>query len=794
MSVEGNELPRVILPIPDQSYPGLVTYDAKDPATSFPPFRPMRPPAGAPNVLVVLLDDVGFGASSAFGGPINMPTAERLAAGGLRYTRFHTTSLCAPTRAALLAGRNHHTVGMATITETATAAPGYNGVRPNTCSPLPEILRLNGYSTAHIGKCHEVPPWESSPQGPFDRWPAPGNGFEYFFGFIGGETNQWYPAIYEGTKAVEPWGTPEEGFHFMADMTDKGIAWLQSQKALMPDKPFMMYFAPGATHAPHHVPKEWADKYKGRFDAGWDALREEILASQKAMGLVPADTELTAPNEYLPSWDETDEQLKPVLRRQIENYAGFLEYADHHTGRLIDAIEQLGCLDDTLIYYIIGDNGASGEGTLQGSFNEYFYLNKRADLETAEYLKSKLDEWGSPTSYPHYAVSWAHALCSPFQWWKSVGSHWGGTRNATVVHWPNGIDARGELRTQFSHVIDVAPTVLEAAGLPQPVMVNGVTQRPMEGTSMRYSFDAADAPERHDLQYFEMIGHQAIYHQGWSGLALHRPYALPDLGAAIEPHPFTDDEWNELYDGSADFSQANNLADDNPDKLAELRRLFLIEAARFNVLPLDDRSVERFNAEIAGRPQLITGTTQTLYGGMTRLSENSILNFKNKSYSITAEIDVPDTGANGTIIAQGGLFGGWSLYLNNNVPTFCYNLLGVQRFKVTADQPVPAGAHQVRAEFAYDGGGIGKGGEVTIYLDGQPDGKGRVDATEALTFSLDETTDVGIETGTTVSDDYTAADSAFTGTINWVRLDVGLDNHDHLIDPADLHHIAMTRQ
>jgi arylsulfatase A-like enzyme len=790
--VGGEDLSRVILPIPDQSYPGLVTYDAKDPETKFPPFRPMRPPAGAPNVLVILLDDVGFGASSAYGGPINMPTAERLAAGGLRYTRFHTTALCAPTRAALLAGRNHHTVGMATITETATAAPGYNGVRPNTCAPLPEILRLNGYSTAHIGKCHEVPPWESSPQGPFDRWPSPGNGFEYFFGFIGGETNQWYPAIYEGTKAVEPWGTPDEGYHFMADMTDKGIDWLKSQQSLMPGKPFFMYFAPGATHAPHHVPEGWADKYRGRFDAGWDALREEILARQKELGIAPGDCELTEHNEYIPHWDDMDEQLRPVLRRQIENYAGFLEYADHHVGRLIDAIEQLGVLDDTLVYYVIGDNGASGEGTLQGTFNEYFTLNKRTDLETPEYLESKLDEWGGPTSYPHYAVGWAHALCTPFQWFKSVGSHWGGTRNATVVHWPHGIEAGGELRAQFSHVIDVAPTVLEAAGLPEPVMVHGVTQRPMEGTSMCYSFADPDAAERHETQYFEMASHQAIYHQGWSGIALHRPYALP--GVDVSPRPFTDEEWNELYDGSSDWSQARNLAGEHPDKLVELRRLFLIEAARCNVLPLDDRSFERFNAEIAGRPQLITGTTQTLYGGMTRLSENSILNLKNKSYAITADVEVPDAGARGTIIAQGGAFGGWSVALNDGVPGYCYNLLGVQRFTITADAPVPAGTHQVRAEFAYDGGGIGKGGEVTLYIDGKPAGKGRVDATEALTFSLDETTDVGIETGTTISGQYTAADSAFTGTINWVRLEAGLDAHDHLIDPEDLHRIAMTRQ
>ena len=787
-----DDLQRSILPIPDQTYTGLVTVDAKDPDTSFPPFVPLRPPTGAPNVLVILLDDVGFGASSAFGGPINMPTAERLAGTGLRYTRFHTTSLCAPTRAALLAGRNHHTVGMATITETATAAPGYRGVRPNTCSPLPEVLRLNGYATAHIGKCHEVPTWESSPAGPFDRWPTPGNGFEYFYGFIGGETNQYYPALYEGTKAIEPWGGPEDGYHFMTDMTDKGIAWIQSQTALVPDKPWMMYFAPGATHAPHHVSKEWVDKYAGAFDDGWDALRERTLARQKEMGIVPEDALLTERNEYLPAWEDTDEKMRPILRRQIETYAGFLEYADTETGRLIDSLESLGVLDNTLIYYIIGDNGASGEGNLDGTFNEYFFLNNRSDLETHEYLESKLDEWGGPTSYPHYSAAWASALCTPFQWFKAVGSHWGGTRNATIVSWPKGIEEAGGLRTQFSHVIDVAPTVLAAAGIPQPTQVNGVTQRPMEGTSMVYSFADADAPEQHTTQYFEMLSHQAIYHHGWSGVALHRPYGV---GAAdIHQRPFTDEEWNELYDGSTDFSQAVNLADDQPDRLRNLRRLFFVEAAKFNVLPLDDRSKERFNAELAGRPQLITAQDQVFYPGMTRLSENSILNIKNKSYSLTADLVVPDGGASGTIIAQGGLFGGWSFYLKDGRLAFCYNLFGLERFTTRSEDPVPSGSHQVRAEFAYDGGGLGKGGELALYIDGTPVGKGRVDATEALTFSLDETTDIGSETGTTVGDDYTAAQSVFTGTIEWVRLEAGLDSHDHLINPDDLERIAMTRQ
>jgi arylsulfatase A-like enzyme len=782
---------REVLPIPDRIPPRLVTYDANDPDTRFPPTTPLRPPAGAPNVLVVLLDDVGFGASSAFGGPCRMPTAERLASAGLRYTRFHTTALCSPTRAALLTGRNHHTVGMGGIPEIATSAPGYNSARPNTCAPLAETLRLNGYSTAQFGKCHEVPLWETSPQGPFDRWPSPGNGMEYFYGFIGGETNQWYPMLYENTIPVQPDRTPEEGYHLMEDMTDRAIGWVRSQRALMPDKPFFCYFAPGATHAPHHVPKEWADRYEGSFDQGWDRLREEIFARQKELGGIPQDCELTPRHAVIPAWEDMPAELKPFLTRQMEVYAGYLSYADHHVGRLIDAIEQLGILDDTLVYYIIGDNGASPEGTITGTFNEYITtINLRPELETPESLLAKLDELGGPTCYNHYAAGWAHALNTPYQWAKQVASHWGGTRNATIVHWPGGIQAADELRHQFHHVIDVAPTVLEAAGLPEPTVVHGVAQEPLQGTSMVYSFDDADAPERHETQYFEMVGNRGIYHKGWSAVTLHRHPVAP-----VSPmeQRLDDDVW-ELYDGSTDWTQAHDLSKELPDKLAELQRLFLIEAARYQVLPLDDRRAERFDPKIAGRPELITGSSQLLYPSMRRLGENAVLNLKNKSHSVTAEVVVPDGGAEGVIVAQGGALGGWSLYTKHGMLSYCYNLLGLQRFTITGTAPLPAGSHQIRAEFAYDGGGLGKGGTVTLYLDGQPAGNGRVDSTEAYTYSYDETTDVGRETGTTVSDDYRAPDSRFTGTIDWVRLEAGLDGHDHLIDPEHLTRIAMTRQ
>jgi arylsulfatase len=778
-----------MLPIPDRPSPGLTTYDAKDPDTAFPPIVPLLPPSGAPNVLVVLLDDVGFGASSTFGGPCRTPTADRLAAGGLRFNRFHTTALCAPTRQAMLTGRNHHSVGMGSITETATSAPGNSSLRPNTKAPLAMTLKLNGYSTAQFGKCHEVPVWQSSPMGPFDGWPSGGGGFETFYGFIGGENNQYEPALYDGTTPVEPPATPEEGYHLTEDLADRATSWVRQQKALMPDKPFFMYFAPGATHAPHHVPKEWADRYVGQFDDGWDAQRERTFARQKALGVIPADAELTARHDEIPAWDDMPAELKPVLAREMEVYAGFLEHTDHQVGRLIDAIDGLGVLDDTIVYYIIGDNGASAEGTLNGAFNEMANFNGMAALETPEYMLSKMDEFGSPASYNHYAVGWAWAMDTPFQWTKQVASHWGGTRNGAIVHWPNGIQEPGGLRSQFTHVIDLAPTILEAAGLPEPTMVNGVQQSPMEGTSMLYTFNEPDTAERHDLQYFEMFGNRGIYHKGWSAVTKHRtPWLM--VGASV---PNLDDDVWELYDGASDYSQAHDLAGDRPEILDKLQRLWLIEATKYNVLPIDDRLVERANPDIAGRPTLIRGDSQLFFPGMGRLSENSVVTIKNKSFSVTAEVEITD-GADGVIIAQGGRFGGWALYAKDGKAKFVYNVLGIQEFATEAEVPIPAGTHQVRMEFAYDGGGLAKGGDVTLFYDGDAVGSGRVGATQAMIFSADETTDIGYESGTTVTPDYTAHGSRFTGRINWVQIDLGKDDHDHFIDPEERLRVAMARQ
>jgi arylsulfatase A-like enzyme len=787
--VASNDSSRAVLPIPARTHHGLTTYDAKDPDTAFPPIEPVRPPDGAPNVLLILIDDAGFGSNSAFGGAPRTPTFERLAKDGLKYTRFHTTSLCSPTRAALLSGRNHHTVGMGGVTEIATSAPGYSSVRPNSCAPLAQTLKLNGYSTAQFGKCHEVPVWQSSPMGPFDAWPSVGGGFEHFYGFIGGETNQYAPALYDGTTPVEPDRTPEEGYHLTEDLTDHAIGWIHQQKSLMPDKPFFVYFAPGATHAPHHVAPEWSAKYKGQFDQGWDKLREETFARQQALGVIPPEAELTARPPEIPAWDDMPEELKPVLARQMEVYAGFMEHTDFHVGRLIDAVEDLGILDDTLVILITGDNGASAEGTVHGSFNEMLMLNGAAALETVDFMASHIDAFGTPAAYNHYAVGWAHAMDTPYQWTKQVASHWGGTRNGAIVRWPSKIKAKDEVRHQFHHVIDIAPTLLEVIGLPEPTFVNGVQQVPYEGVSLAYTFDGASAADRHETQYFEMFVNRGIYHKGWTAVTRHStPWVMAQLPA------FDDDVW-ELY-APDDWTQAHDLAKEQPDRLHHLQRLFLIEAARHNVLPLDDRRVERFNSDLAGRPQLIHGKRQLLFGGMGRLSENSVIVVKNKSHAVTAKLSVPDDGANGTIIAQGGAFGGWTLYAKDGKPAYCYNLLGLRRFKVYGDTVIPKGDHEVRVEFTYDGGGLGKGGTATLFLDGSPVGEGRLDATVPMIFSGDETTDLGQDTGTPVTDDFGSAGRSFTGKIEWVEIDIdeAAEDLDHLITPEERLRIAMARQ
>jgi arylsulfatase len=777
---------REILPIPDPQTPVIRTFDAKDPETWFPPIKPLRPPAGAPNIVICMLDDVGFGAPSAFGGPCATPVAERLAANGLKYTRFHTTALCSPTRAALLTGRNHHSVGMGAVADIATSSPGYTSVRPKSKATVAEILKLNGYSTAQFGKCHEVPTWETGPLGPFDHWPI-GNGFEYFYGFVGGETNQWYPALYEGTTPVQPEKTPEEGYHFMDDMTTKAIRWVQQQHTLMSDKPFFMFFVPGAAHAPHHVPQEWADKYRAKFDHGWDRVREETFQRQKKIGVIPQDAVLTQRPEGIPAWDDMTADLKPVLARQMEVYAGYLEYADYHFGRLVDTLERLGLLENTLIYYLLGDNGAAAESTMQGCFNELpVLINGLLDVETPEFLASKIDEFGGPNAYNQYPIGWAHAMDTPYQYTKQVASHWGGTRNGTIVHWPEGFRAKGAIRHQFQHVIDIAPTVLEVIRIPEPTMVNGIQQSPMEGTSMRYSFENDDAPERHVTQYFEMLCNRGIYHRGWSAMTKHK--APWESGAPA----LAQDVW-ELY-APDDWTQARNVAAKNPGMLERLRQLWLMEAIRYQVLPLDDRWVERVIPELAGRPQLALGTSQFLFGGMGRLSESSTISVKNKSHSVTTKLKVPASCAHGVIVAQGGRFGGWSLYAKAGRPIYFYNYFGVRHYAIEGDRPLTYGTHELRVEFDYDGEGAGKGGLASMFIDGEKVGEGRIERTVPVAFSIDETLDVGRDTGAPVSPDYGSRDNAFNGDVLWVHIDIRGNDYDRDVPGPERLKAAMVWQ
>ncbi|MFK0400863.1 arylsulfatase [Microbacterium sp. NPDC090225] len=781
------QLPGSILPLPDREYQGPVGFDAKKADADFPALTAKRPPKSAPNVLIILLDDVGFGASRAFGGPVRMPTAERLADAGLKYSRFHTTALCSPTRAALLSGRNHHAVGMGHITETATPSPGYRSTRPNSAVPLPEILRQNGYNTAQFGKCHEVPVWETGPTGPFDHWPA-FSGFERFYGFIGGETNQWTPALVDGVTAVEP--STADGYHLMPDLADKTIDYIRQQKSLTPDKPFFIYFAPGATHAPHHVPKEWIAKYKGAFDDGWDAQRDRTFARQVELGVIAPDSVLTARPEGLPAWDDVAEERKPILAHQMEVYAAFLEYADFHTGRVIDALEEQGILDETLVYYIIGDNGASAEGGINGAYMLTTASNGGGELETVEFWNEHLDDVGGPEAYNHYSVAWAHAMCTPYQWTKQVASHYGGTRNGTIVHWPAAIEGAGEVRDQWHHVIDIAPTILDVARLAEPHTVNGVTQIPMHGVSMAYSFNQSDAPERHVTQYFELMGNRGIYHHGWTAQTKHRtPWDV-----VSKAPDFSADVW-ELYDTSVDWTQSNDLSASHPEKLAELQQLFLIEAARHNVFPLDDRAAERMNPAIAGRPTLVTGTSLRLYPGMVRLGENVALNVKNRSYSVTAQITVPaDASLDGAIVAQGGRTGGWSFFAEDGKLGYHYNYCGLVRSTTVSDRAIGSGDHLVRVEFSYDGGGIGKGGDVALFIDDEPAGTGRVEHTHPLYYSFDEGMDAGEDTGMPAYEGYREWGGKFSGKLDWAEVALGDDDHSHLIDPEEHLNAALRHQ
>ncbi|MBL0006973.1 MAG: arylsulfatase [Saprospiraceae bacterium] len=754
--ISAQELDRTSLPIKEPVRKTYTELDVRN-ATAPPRFE-VKAPAKAPNVVVVLIDDMGFGASESFGGPVHMPNLDRLANAGLKYNRFHTTALCSPTRVALLTGYNHHSNNAGCIMETATTFPGNTGVRPQSITPMAEVLRQNGYNTAAFGKYHETPPWEISNSGPLDRWPTH-SGFEKFYGFIGGETNQWAPLIYDGTTQVELPDDPK--YHFTTDMTNQAISWVSFQQALSPEKPFFIYFAPGATHAPHHVPQAWADKYKGKFDQGWDAVRQQTLDRQKKLGVVPANTTLAPKPTDIKDWDKLSADEKKLFARQMEVYAGFGEQTDYEVGRLITAIEGLGVMDNTIFIYIAGDNGASAEGQMNGMYSEMTYFN--GVPETVPDMLKHYDEWGSESTYPHFSAGWAVAMDAPFSYTKQVASDFGGTRNGMVIHWPAGIQAKGELRSQFGHVIDIAPTIYEVTKIPAPAMVNGIMQDPIEGTSLAYTFRDGGAAEKHTQQYFEMFGNRGIYKDGWLARTIHRVAWLPK-----PPLPLAEDIWD-LYNTTEDFSLSKNLATQNPEKLKELQRLFMSDAEKYHVLPIDDRLLERTNAELMGRPTVMGKRTSVTYGeGMKGMGVDIFIDLRNKSYTITAEVEVDKKG-NGVIVCQGGRFGGLSFYLKDGKPAFSYNYLGLNTETIIAKKALKAGKYTLVYDFKYDGGGPGKGGTGTITSNGVQIAEGKLTRTQPGIFSVDDLADVGADDGTPVAG--YESPFKFKGKINKVTID-----------------------
>lgn len=726
-------------------------------------------PEGAPNVLLVMTDDVGFGASEVFGGPIPTPTYARLANNGLRYNRFHTTALCSPSRAALLTGRNHHVAATGIIMEFSTPFPGYHSIVSKSVGTLGEVLTGNGYGTAWFGKNHNVPDWLTTPAGPFNLWPS-GLGFEYFYGFLGADAHQFRPAVYENNLPVDPYLGREDTYHLDADLADRAVHWIRMQKAVNPDKPFFAYYTPGTAHAPHHAPREWIDKFKGKFDHGWDRQREMTYEKQKQIGVIPQDAVLNpTPSDYK-RWDALTPDMKRVCARQMECYAAALAHCDHQVGRVVDAIEELGELDNTLIIYIQGDNGCSAEDPSgRGMTSEIVTLANGMD-DRDDFMVDNIEEFGGRWFQNHFSHGWAHALNSPYQWDKKIASHLGGSRTSMVVSWPNRIKEKGGLRSQFTHITDIVPTILEAAQLPMPSSIDGIEQVPLNGSSLLDTFEKSDAPEHHTTQYFEVIANQGIYHDGW--MANTAPKRLPwvSMGETTND-PFNEYEW-QLYNLNEDFTQSKNVAADNPDKLKELRDLFLSEAKKNQVLPLDDRYIERLKPE--NRPQHNIGrTTYTYFDGTTRITEGMAPNMKNTSYSITANVTVPPGGADGMMLCQGGWFGGNGLYLLRGKPVFAYarSHYPEHKYRVEAPQALAPGDHEIRVDFAYDGGPPGSGGTATLFVDQAPVATGRIDQTVPTRVSADETLDVGEDTGTPLNHDYDVP-FRFTGQLHKVIVEL----------------------
>jgi arylsulfatase A-like enzyme len=748
-----------VLPKPSAPFGGTIGKTYQESKPDFP--KPIAAPKGAPNVLLILTDDTGFGHAGTFGGAAATPTLDRLSKEGLRYNRLHTTALCSPSRAALLTGRNHHSVGTGVIIEMGTGYPGYTGMVPKTAAGLPEVLRLNGYATAAIGKWHNTPVTEITTAGPFDRWPTGSTwGFEYFYGFMQGETPQYTPVLFRNTSPISAPRTPEEGYHLTADMADEAVGWMNGVNATNPDKPWFLYFSTAGVHAPHHAPKEYRDKYLGKFDAGWEKYRDETFARQKALGVIPADAKLTPLPPDIPAWNSLSADARKVYARLMENYTAYLEYTDAQIGRVVDAVTASGEADNTLIIYIVGDNGASAEGGLEGTVNSVASLNG-VQLGLPGLL-AKFDEIGGPETEPHIPAGWTIAANTPFQWTKQIASHFGGTRNPMVISWPKRIADKGGLRSQFHHIIDIAPTILEAAGIRAPRVVNGVTQKPIEGVSMVYTFDSAAAPDRRTVQYFELLGNRAIYKNGWVAATQH---GIP-WKTAGQDKGFDADVW-ELYDVTKDFSEATNLAAQNPVKLKELQAAFDVEARKYNVLPLDDRFAQRFDSSL--RPNALAGLKSFTYGtGVAYVNENATLSTHNVPFSITAEVDANSAAADGVIAAIGGGTSGWSLYLKGGQPTFYYNFFEISGYRVQSTTPLPKGKSTVRVEFTPEEAGLGKPATVKLLIDGKQVATGRVEKTVPLGYGA-EGLDIGRDNISAVSPDYKSP-FAFAGVVRSVTI------------------------
>lgn len=751
------------LPPPEKGFEGTIGLTYKD-STPIKPQLKIPSTFGiedAPNILIVLLDDAGFGQMGTFGGSIPTPVLDRVAQAGLRYTRFHTTALCSPTRAALLTGRNHHSVGTGVIGEAGTGFPGYTGIIPNSAATFAEILREYGYMNAWFGKNHNVPDWETSMVGPFDRWSSE-LGFDYFYGFVGGDTDQYHPALVENKKRIEPPAANEDGspYHLTTDLADHAIRMIRASKAVAPQRPFFVYFATGATHAPHQVPKDWIERFKGKFDGGWDVYRQETFERQKKLGVIPQSAKLTPRPDSLAAWDSLPENERRVYARMMEVFAAFTAHTDHEVGRLIDAIDQLGELENTLVIYMAGDNGSSAEGGLNGLLNEMTFFN--GIPEPLDAKMDALDSLGGEKHYNHFPAGWAWAMDTPFQWTKQIASHFGGTRNGLAIAWPKRIKARGEIRDQFHHVIDIAPTILELIGIEAPTEFNGIAQKPIEGISMAYTFDDASAPDHRTTQYFEMLGNQGIYHDGWMASAIR---GVPWLSENT-PGDLLEMPW-ELYHVDEDFSQAVDLAKQEPEKLQELVKLFFAEAARYDVLPLDDRKTERLNVD--NRPSLTQGRKEFVYPNRLRLPEGASPDLKHRTHEIIADTNIPDAGAEGMLITQGGRFAGYGLYLKDNKLVYYYNLVGVDRYSITSDKAVPKGDVMLKVVYTTDSEKPFAGAEIALFANGEAIGSGRVEKSIPNRVTLDETLDIGFDTGTPVSEEYTLP-FEFTGTLRSVKI------------------------